>query len=132
MESTTTKILGLILLSVVWIHCSNRKTENKSQKDIFVIHSHFPLELDKIDLTNTENFVHVDDRITPRIEQTIKNYYKEECINDSLTNYEDTYINTIRLSDNLQTIYFVLLKNHPTEESLFFSLKPVNFENATF
>jgi hypothetical protein len=116
LASKTNIIFGLILSSVVWMDCSTNATEDKNQKDIFVIDSQFPLDLDKIDLTDTTNFVQVNDEIKSRIEQTFRDYYKEECVNDSLADYWDTYINTIRLSDSLQTIYVVLLKNYPTEE----------------
>ena len=116
MTGKTNKILGLILMLIIWANCSNRKAEIKDSNGYSVINSSFPFELDKIDLSSSENLLQVNDEISSRIEKTIEDYYKEECLNDSLSSYKDTYVTTIRLSDSLQTIYFVLLKNYPTEE----------------
>jgi transcriptional regulator len=111
--------ITLIFLLTTWISCSNKNTENASdltRQDITAIDAKFPLELEKIDLSKKDNIVHLSDQIKSKIEQTVKNYYTNDCLPDSLHTYKDTYINTIRLQDSLQTIFLVLLKHYPFEE----------------
>jgi len=101
------------------VSCSTKKTENapdRARQDIAAIDAKFPLELEKIDLGQKENIVHVNDQIRSKIEQTVRDYYEKDCLPDSLHTYKDTYIHTIRLQDSLQTIFLVLLKHYPTEE----------------
>ncbi len=108
----------LIFLLITWISCSNKKSESTDGQitmDISAIDAKFPLQLSKIDLNNKNN-EQLNYGIYSKIERAVKDYYSDECIIDSSHNYKDTYISTIRLKDNLQTIFLVLLKNYPTEE----------------
>lgn len=111
--------ITLIFLLTTWMSCSDKRTENASDQthqNITAIEAKFPLELEKIDLSKKDNIVHLNDQIRSKIEQTVENYYTNECLPDSLHTYKDTYINTIRLQDSLQTIFLVLLKHYPFEE----------------
>lgn len=111
--------ITLIFLLTLWVGCSHKRTESVidvTRLDITAIDEKFPLELAKIDLSRKDNIVHLNDQITSKIEQTIENYYTHDCLPDSLHTYKDTYINTIRLQDSLQTIFLVLLRHYPFEE----------------
>ena len=103
--------------------CSNKQSNNldvknkdidKNHLTISVIDSKFPLSLDKISLKEKNNLISLNDGINAKIEETIKKH-AEEFYDNSQT-YKDTYINTIRLKDSLQTIFLVLLKHYPTQE----------------
>jgi len=83
---------------------------------ISAIDAKFPLRLDKISLDDKNNTVQLNDGIVSRIEEVVKYYAKDFEFYDNSHTYKDTYINTIRLHDSLQTIYLVLLKHYPTDE----------------
>jgi hypothetical protein len=111
--------ITLIFLLITWISCSDKKTESADEQvtiNISAIDAKFPLQLSEIDLNNKNHNEQLNYGIYSKIENTVKDYYSNECIIDSLHNYKDTYIGTIRLKDSLQTIFLVLLKNYPTEE----------------
>src|SRR5687767_5118861 len=113
------KALTLIFLLVFCITCANRNSESVNEPltaNIFAIDAKFPLQLSKIDLSNKDNIIHLNDEIKSKIEQVAKDYYKNACANDSSHTYKDTYVTTIRLQDSLQTIFLLLLKSYPTEE----------------
>ena len=58
----------------------------------------------------------MNDGIVSRIEEVVKDYANDFEFYDNSQTYKDTYINTIRLHDSLQTIFIVLLKHYPTGE----------------
>ena len=107
--------------------CTERKTRNayiqeneipKSEKTFVItaINAKFPLRLDLIDLEDKNNTIHLNDDIAAKIEDVVKDYAKDFEFYDSSQTYKDTYINTIRLHDSLETIFWVLLKHYPTNE----------------
>lgn len=135
------KILTTPFLLLVFINCTDKKTahvkkEGKNNQkslirsEISAIDAKFPLYLDRIDLQDKKNCQHLNDGINSKIEQTIKDYYFNECLVDSTgkNHPKDTYINTIRLYDSLQTIFLVLLKHYPSGE---LNCKALFYDNAT-
>jgi hypothetical protein len=100
--------------------CSNGQPKNLDEKappfTITAIDAEFPLRLNEINFEDESNTIHLNDGITSTITQTIKEYAKDIDFYDSSQTYRDTYINTIRLYDSLQTIFLVLLKHYPTED----------------
>jgi hypothetical protein len=113
------RIFTVFLSLTVWMSCSDasRETENAAAAvTITAIDAKFPLELSTIDFDDKENLVHLNDEITSGIIKTVKDYYTNDCLNDSLHTYTDTYINTIRLRDSLNTLFVILLKHYPQEE----------------
>jgi hypothetical protein len=121
------RFLLILLLLTTLFSCSNRKLDNVKGKltndqeafalpAIAAIDVNFPLSLEDIDLQDDKNGLHLNDGINSRIEETIKDYYFNECSGDSNEinfKVKAVYINTIRLHDSLHTIFLILL-NHPT------------------
>lgn len=95
----------------------NRKDSNATiHSGISAIDSKFPLTMSTIDFTDYKKHIHLNDDINSKIEQTIKDYYFNECSGDTAETYfsiRDTYFNTIRLHDSLQIIYIVILRHVP-------------------
>ncbi|PCJ65296.1 MAG: hypothetical protein COA58_10585 [Bacteroidetes bacterium] len=135
-------ILGLTML----FSCSESKTKNfdhhkstiiqqENQFIISAIDATFPLKLDKINFSDESKIVQLNDRIISKIENTIKEYALDIEFYDSTLTYKDTYINTIRLHDSLQTIFLVLLK-HPSSainsKILFYDNQRKEFSENTF
>lgn len=119
------RILTPILLLTILFGCSDRQTRsqevgsNKNQKNIkkftiSAIDGELPLRLDEIDLNDKNKTNQLNDEINSKIEEVIKDYAKDFEFYDSTQTYKDTYINTIRLHDSLQTLHLVLLKHYPT------------------
>lgn len=133
------KIITLLITIagiIVFIACSSSKNkqEEKTKKDlnaidgnkkdtnaiilgdISAIDSRFPLTINSINFKDIKNYVQLDDDINSKIEQAIKDYYFNECSGDTAQTYfsiSDTYFNTIRLFDSLQTIFIVFLRHMP-------------------
>lgn len=108
-------------------NCTDRQTNTSDvQKNIIpktedtleitAINANFPLRLDEINLEDKNNTIHLNAGIVSKIEDVVKEYASDFEFYDSSQSYKDTYINTIRLQDSLQTIYLVLLKHYPTGE----------------
>jgi hypothetical protein len=89
--------------------------EEVTSLNISAIDKKFPLKISEVNFDGKDDIIQLNDGTISKIEQTIKNYYATDCLKDSLQTCRDTYINTIRLHDSLQTIYLVLLKHYPTE-----------------
>ncbi len=117
----------LIFISLFTIFsCSDKPDEVKTKviKDnlwkypnISFIQADFPLELDKINLLNSQNHIEICKKKIDMIEEVIENYYFNECCGDSGETYfklKDTYIGTVELKDSLYSIYYVILKHKPT------------------
>jgi len=94
----------------------NDTTENVNPFAITAIDTEFPLKLDEVNLEDKNNTIKLNDQIVTKIDETVKAYAIDIEFYDSSQTYRDTYINTIRLRDRLQTIFLVLLKNYPAEE----------------
>jgi hypothetical protein len=121
------RILISIFILTSLFSCSNRQTKNdeahsndnyKHIKEfkISAINGKLPLRIDELNLDDKNNSIHLNDGIVSKIEETIKDYAKNFEFYDSSQTYKDTYINTIRLHDSLQTIFVVLLKHYPIGE----------------
>ncbi len=77
----------------------------------------YPLELSKLDILAAENFVHLSDEITGRIEQTVREYYTNECAVNGDTvafSVNDILIRTLRLRDSSHSVFLLLLRHIPT------------------
>jgi hypothetical protein len=118
------KIFASILLIITFIGCSEQSTtieqiSSNNKKiytfpDITAINAEFPLSISNMNFQDTENRIQLDDEIISKIEQTIEDYYFNDCSADSNETYisvNDRYIETIRLQDSLQTIFLVLLRH---------------------
>lgn len=127
--------------------CTDKQTKNSIEQinevskhetpfSISAINAKLPLRLDEINLEDKNNTIHLNDGIVSKIEGVIKEYASDFEFYDSSQTYKDTYINTIRLPDSLQTIYLVLLKHYPTGELnsrvLFYDNQKKDFINKTF
>jgi hypothetical protein len=123
--------------------CTNRQVKNSDiQKNnnvlniISAIDAKFPLRINEINLRDKNNTFHLNDGISSKIEETIKEYAREIDFCDSTQTFKDIYINTIRLHDSLQTIFVVLLKHYPTEvvnsKVLFYDNIEKEFADKTF
>lgn len=141
------RILILLFLVTTSISCSDNDTNKATslatadlnvlkQIELSVIDEKLPLQLSKTDFDKKENIIQLNDGIISKIEQATKTYYIEDCLNDSLHTYHDTYIKTVRLHDSLQTIYLVLLKHYPTglvnSKVLFYDNQKKEFIDKTF
>lgn len=110
--------VSLFILST-WLWCCDphpEATNEQAAAAIGAIDAKFPLDLSMVDLNDEENFVHLNDGITTTIANTVKAYYEDDCLGDSLHTYMDTYIGTLRLPDSLITTFVILLKHYPFEE----------------
>ncbi len=122
------KILSIFLSLIALTSCigrlsggakenGNKNTTNWKLPDISAIDAKFPLSLIDINLLDSSNLVVLNDGITSQIRKTIIDYYFYECAGDSNeVNFtvKDTYINTIRLHDSLQTIFVILFHHIPS------------------
>lgn len=119
-------LLVIFILASLY-SCNNRKTKrsieqinevskNKEPFLISAINAKFPLRLDEINLEDKNNTIYLNDGLVSKIEDVVKEYAKDFEFYDSTQTFKDTYINTIRLHDSLQTIFLVLLKHYPTGE----------------
>lgn len=141
------RTLTAIFLLTILFDCSDRQTKNSDiQKNelsrnektfvITAINANLPLRLDEINLEDENNIVHLNDGIVSKIENVVKEYSSDFEFYDSSQTYKDTYINTIRLQDSLQTIYLVLLKHYPIGELnskvLFYDNQKKEFINNVF
>jgi len=121
------RILNSILLCTILIACSNKRADKTNVylvdtkksvviPDVSVIDSRFPLIMSTVNFKDSNNIIHMNDEINSKIEQTIKDYYFNDCLGDSAETYfsiKDSYINTIRLHDSLQTIFIVIFRHLP-------------------
>lgn len=114
------KITTIIFLLIFLGSCSNsRKLQPPigmilNQHYYSAIDAKFPLILTKIDFQDTTRVIKLNDEIESKIKTTVQDYYFNDCGGDTSETYftiKDTYINSVRLHDSLQTIYFVLLKH---------------------
>ncbi|UII19613.1 hypothetical protein [Fulvivirga ligni] len=138
------RTLAAIFLLTIMFSCSDRKSEkdiNHKNKpsgkfEISVIDGKLPLRLNELNFEDHNNYVHLNDGINSKIEETVKVYAKDFEYFDSTQTYKDIYINTVRLHDSLQTIYLVLLKHYPTGEVnsrvLFYDNQQKEFANSVF
>ena len=141
------RTLTAIFLLTILFSCSDRQTKNsdiqkndvsKNEKTFVItaIDANLPLRLDEINLEDKNSIIHLNDGIVSKIEEVVKNYAKDFEFYDSSQTYKDTYINTIRLHDSLQTIFLVLLKHYPTGELnskvLFYDNQKKEFTDKTF
>ncbi len=119
-------LLAIFILTSLF-SCTDRQTKNlttqinevpKNEETFLIsaINAKLPLRLDEINFENKNNTIHLNDGIVSKIEEVIKDYAKDFDFYDSTQTYRDTYINTIRLQDSLQTIFLILLKHYPTDE----------------
>lgn len=120
------RTLTAIILLTILFGCSDRKSkkdevsdndnhEHTNHFEISAINGKLPLRLDKLNLEDKNNSIQLNDGIVSKIEEVIKDYARDFEFYDSTQTYKDTYLNTIRLHDSLQTIFLVLLKSYPTD-----------------
>ncbi len=141
------RTLTAIFLLTMLFGCSDRQSKKWDVKNddihgksipliISAIDAKFPLRLDKISLDDKNNTVQLNDGIVSKIEEEIKDYAKDFEFYDTTQTYKDTYINTIRLHDSLQTIFLVLLKHYPTDQInsrvLFYDNQKKEFSDNVF
>jgi hypothetical protein len=121
-------LFGIFLLIII-TGCSNSQTiknqKNQNNKlktlnlpDIYTIDAKFPLTISNIDFKDKRNMLTLNDGITSKIEETIKEYYFTDCLGDSSETFftiKDIYFNTIRLYDSLQTVFLVIF-NPPAQK----------------
>jgi hypothetical protein len=121
------RTLTAIFLLTILFGCSDRQSKKLDVKNddihknsipliISAIDAKFPLRLDKISLDDKNTTVQLNDGIIAKIEEIVKEYSKDFEFYDSSQTNKDTYLNTIRLQDSVQTIFLVLLKHYPTGE----------------
>lgn len=119
-KSARIQTLIAIFALITLVGCSNEQPKESDKKaspfTITAIDAEFPLRLNEVDFEDENNTIHLNDGIVSNIETTIKEYAKGIDFYDNSQTYRDTYFNTIRLHDSLQTIFLVLLKHYPTEE----------------
>ncbi|MBK9980927.1 MAG: hypothetical protein IPP15_00645 [Saprospiraceae bacterium] len=143
------KALCFTILIIFFIKCTNRYVDvSKSGvkdisqthriPDILAIDTKYPLSLKEINLHDSSHLVALNEGITSQIQQTIIDYYVNECAgDDSESNFKlkDTYIATIRLFDSQETIFMVLLNHIPsgqlTSKVLFYDNITKAFEGKT-
>jgi hypothetical protein len=141
------RAIAVILLLVALSGCFRKRTEHPDipasatdNKDtslmITAIDMNFPLRISDLDLRNSKNVFHPNDGVVSKINNTVRDFYNTSCVPDSQYSYKDTYINTIRLRDSLQTIYLVLLRYYPTEDfncmALFYDNERKEFADEAF
>ena len=109
----------LIFFLLSSLACSNRinqqaKTRHVlSSPNILIIDAKFPLKLSEINLSDSQNTIHLNDGIESKISETVYSYYFDDCNGDSSETYfQDSHIATIRLHEQEQTIFLILL-HHP-------------------
>lgn len=91
--------------------CTWFQTAKVKQEDTFnlqIIDAHFPLTLQGFNWQKSKNHVSLNDEVENKIESTIKNFYKENALPDSLIASHN--LATIRLRDSLHTVFLILLK----------------------
>ena len=110
--------------------------DKETSLDISAIDVTFPLKITEVNFDSKSSIIHLNDGIIAKIEQTVKSYYAIDSVKDNSQSYKDSYINTIRLHDSLQTIYLVLLKHFPTgvvnSKVLFYDNQKKEFADKTF
>jgi hypothetical protein len=136
-------LLGLTIL----LGCSDRQPKKNEVKnndnskhsnhfEISAIDGKLPLHLDELNLEDNNNLIYLNDGIVSKIEEVIKDYAKDFEFYYSTQTLKDTYINTIRLNDSLQTIFLVLLKHYPTgklnTKVLFYDNQKKEFSDTEF
>lgn len=146
-RQTTMRTLIATCILTSLFSCTNRQTKNsieqinevsKNEETFLIsaIDAKLPLRLDEINLEDKNNTIQLNDGIVSKIEKVIKDYAKDFEFYDRSQTYRDTYINTIRLHDRLQTIFVVLLKYYPTGELnsrvLFYDNQKKEFLNKVF
>lgn len=111
------RLIFFLVSSLACSNCHNQQAKTKhvfSSSNILIIDTKFPLKLSKINLSDSQNAIHLNDEIENRIFQTVYSYYIDDCAGDSSDfQVKDSHIATIRLHDQLQAIFLVLL-HHPT------------------
>ncbi|WP_147322674.1 hypothetical protein [Emticicia sp. C21] len=95
----------------IFTSCNTSQTSEKSFNPK-IINAKFPLKLTEIDWGNPNNIFRENDEKEAKIEETIKEYYREDNLPDKLL--ENYHISTIRLKAEFQTIYLILLRHYPT------------------
>ncbi len=146
---TTMKVLCIPIIIISLINCTTRLSDaskagandagqTRIVPDISAIDVKYPLSLKDINLHDSSQPVVLNDGITSQIEQTIIDYYFNECAGDeheSNFKLKETYIATIRLPDRQETIFMVLLNHIPsgqvTSKVLFYNNVSKTFEGKT-
>jgi|SRR3954465_11717432 len=141
------RTLLLLFFLTTLFSCSHIKTENvniqkpdsisnTSSSALSAIDAKFPLRLNEINFEDKKNIIQLNKGIVSEIEKTIKQYANDIEFDDSSKTYKDTYINTICLHDNAQTIYLVLLQHFPTglinSKALFYDNQKKKFADNSF
>jgi hypothetical protein len=122
-----TRVFIIVTLLIILTSCSRKTDRSQPSVDhIAPIDATFPLRLDEIDLGEMNGVV-LNDAINARITRVVENYYKNECLADSLHSYKDTYVNTIRFYQRSHTVFLVLVKHYPSE---WLSSKALFYDNA--
>lgn len=119
------------------IALEKRDTVKISDENVIsAIDAKFPLRLTEIEFENKNNTIQLNDEIISQIKKTIEEYANEDKIYDNTQIYNDIYVNTIRLYDSLQTVFFVLLKTYPFtnvhSKVLFYDNRKKIFADETF
>jgi len=107
----------VIVLKVMLIAgCGGRPTEKAESRDstwsVSLVEAAFPLRLGDVDFSNATH--DVDLEVELRIRQVVNEYYARPCSAGRQHMPRDVYVNTVRLSDSLRTIFVVLLRHYPT------------------
>ncbi len=124
--------LLIILLSLISCNKKESLLQKESAIKFSVIDSKFPLFIDKIDFESKGNLVQLNDEINSKISKTVTNYYNTESGVDETYkkdfSLKDCYFKTIRLQDQSQTIFVIILKSFSTKE---LSSKILFYDNAS-
>lgn len=107
--------------------CS-KKNQNQalaSLDHIVAVDAQLPLRLGEVDLA--EDGEALNDGINTRINKSVEDYYKNECLGDSLHSYKETYVGTLQIQQKPYTLFLVLVKHYPAER---LSVKVLFYDNA--
>ena len=121
------KPLLFIILSIFLVIACTKQSEKDTFKhpatalslvmpSIHPIPTSLPLQVEEIDLNDTQKQVEVSEGKTAFIESIIKDYYYNECNGDprqSFVKVNDTYIGTLWAVDTLTSVFYVILQ-HPS------------------
>jgi hypothetical protein len=119
------KLYKLIIVFVLFCGCTNNQNyhANKCIKridlydfarfNISIIETILPIYLDK--MQNNSGIVCSDKMIISKLNQTIKDYYLNDCFIDSSYSYKNTLVQSFKIKEFKYTLYWLILRHYPTD-----------------
>lgn len=132
------KLLFIVLL---FVSCRNATLDKTNLPHILpklsLKKASFPFQLANVNFNDSSYCVIADEHIQRKIEQTITDYYFDDCEGDSTETYfkiKDTYMGTVQLQNKLQTLFVVVLRHIPSgkvnSKILFYNSKNKKFADS--